>query len=428
MLRFFAILLAFSFFGKAMAHPMPGSMVNLTVLANSIKGQAKIPMIELQNALGSNPGVGLLNTDFFKKYFLEHIRANSASGPWTIQIQEIDSAIDLDPIVGRYKELLVSFEMKPTAVKDLRNFQFNYDAVIHQVINHQVFVSIQEDWLNGIQSKEKTSQIGVIALDIPSGKYYPLSVKLEEGSWWKGTKAMFELGMLHIQEGTDHLLFLMVLLLPAMLLLENGYWKNFGGWRFSLIQLGKIVTAFTLGHSCTLLIGTLGWMKIPQKPVEMIIALSILVSAIHAIKPLFYGKEIWIASGFGLFHGLAFSAILSKLTLTPTTLALSILGFNLGIEAMQIVIIALIFPWFILLSMTPHYPWIKNLMALLAGIAAITWMMERFFEKEYFITKVSNHMIHFGIWYVSGLALVSILIYLRSVRLKNATTDTVTFR
>lgn len=428
MLRLFAIVVALCLFNKTLAHPMPGSLVNLTVLANSIKGQAKIPFIELQNALGKPFHFEHLNTVYFKQYFSDHIHARSTNSKWTIDILQIDTAVDMDPIVGKYKEVLVNFVMKPEKDSDLRDFLFEYDAVIHQVINHQILVSVHEDWLNGIQGQEKASQIGTIALDIPSGKYNPLQIRLEKGSWWKGTRAMFVLGMEHIKEGTDHLLFLVVLLLPAMLLLENGKWGNFAGIRLSLIRLIKIVTAFTIGHSFTLLIGTLGWIKFPQKPVEIVIALSILISAIHAIKPVFAGKETYIASGFGLFHGLAFSAVLSKLTLTPSTLALSILGFNLGIESMQIGIIVLIFPWLILMSLTPFYSWIKNLMALLASVAALTWMMERIFEKEYFITKISNHIAQFGIWYLFGLAFLSILLYITSVGLTKTTTKPADFR
>ena len=85
--------------------------------------------------------------------------------------------------------------------------------------------------------------------------------------------------MQHISEGTDHLLFLLVLLLPAPLLLKQKRWGRFGGTRYSLIRLLKIVTAFTLEHSLTLIIGALGWLWLPVQPVEVLIAFSILVSA-----------------------------------------------------------------------------------------------------------------------------------------------------
>jgi HupE / UreJ protein len=92
----------------------------------------------------------------------------------------------------------------------------------------------------------------------------------------------------------------------------------------------RIVTAFTLGHSLTLLAGALGWLRLPGQPVEILIAVSILVSAAHAQRPLFPGREAQVAAGFGLVHilvhGLAFTGTLAGLHLSAGPLALSILG------------------------------------------------------------------------------------------------------
>jgi hypothetical protein len=139
---------------------------------------------------------------------------------------------------------------------------------------------------------------------------------------------MIALGAQHIREGTDHLLFLLVLLLPAMLKLRAGAWGAFGGINYSLGRLVRIVTAFTLGHSATLLAGALHWLSLPQRPVEVLIACSILVTAIHAVRPIFPGREDHVAAGFGLVHGLAFATILADLNPSAGPMALSILGFD----------------------------------------------------------------------------------------------------
>lgn len=99
---------------------------------------------------------------------------------------------------------------------------------------------------------------------------------------------------------------------------------QFGGIRYSVVRLFKIVTAFTIGHSVTLLAGALGWLRLPAQPIEVLISFSILASAVHAIRPLFPGKEGWVAAGFGLVHGLAFATVLSNLELSGGKLALSI--------------------------------------------------------------------------------------------------------
>jgi hypothetical protein len=109
----------------------------------------------------------------------------------------------------------------------------------------------------------------------------------------------------------------------------------------------------------------------------VLIAASILVAAVHAIRPIFPGRETLIAAGFGLIHGMAFSITLSDLDLDGRQLALSLLGFNLGIEAMQLVAVALVLPPLALLARTRLYAPIRVTMAALTAVAAIGWMLAR---------------------------------------------------
>ena len=125
----------------------------------------------------------------------------------------------------------------------------------------------------------------------------------------------FRLGMRHIAEGTYHLLFLLALLLPAPLMVVGSRWAGFGDVRHTLLRTFRVVTAFTLGHSITLALAALGAVRVPSRPVEVLIAVSILVSAVHALRPLFPGREAAIAAFFGLVHGLAFAATLGELGL-----------------------------------------------------------------------------------------------------------------
>lgn len=376
------------------AHPMPSSIVNLFVLENSIKGEAKIPLMELQSAIGETQTKNIKSL-FLKHYFLEHIVAISEKKKWTTHIDSIATLDGKDPIVGNYKEILVYFELNTADKKNLRSFTFNYDAVVHQVVTHKILVYIQQDWYNGIQDEKKAKQIGIIELNIPKGIILPLEVNLQKGSWWTGFKGMLTLGMEHIKEGTDHLLFLLVLLLPATLTLNGKRWGGFGGIKHSIIKLLKVVTAFTIGHSITLLIGALGWLHLPSQPVEVLIAISILVSSVNAIRPIFYGKEMYVAAGFGLIHGLAFATVLSNLSLDKSTMTLSILGFNIGIEIMQIFAIISIVPLIILLSQTELYKWIRVIWAVLAGLAALSWIMERLSGKPNKISILIQKMIVF---------------------------------
>jgi hypothetical protein len=188
---------------------------------------------------------------------------------------------------------------------------------------------------------------------------------------------MLELGMAHIREGTDHLLFLLTLLLPAALIASRGRWAKAGSVRYSLLRILKIVTAFTIGHSVTLLIGALGLIHFPGRPIEVLIAVSILVSAIHALRPIFPGKELYIAGGFGLIHGMAFAQTLSNLHLDTGRMLLSIFGFNIGIELMQLFVIMITMPWLLILSRGAAYTYVRITGAIIAGISALAWIAER---------------------------------------------------
>jgi hypothetical protein len=212
---------------------------------------------------------------------------------------------------------------------------------------------------------------------------------------------MVGLGMSHIWEGTDHLLFLLMLLLPAPLLVENRRWSRYIGLKESAWKLLRIITAFTLGHSLTLILGTLGLVPFSSRWIEIWIAVSILISAIHAIFPLFYKKETYIAAGFGLIHGLAFSNTLIDLSLSATQTGLSILGFNLGIELMQLLVMCAILPS--LLVICSHslsfYHNIRGIGAAAAIIAALAWMLERITQQSNviarFLENASSHLVAF---------------------------------
>lgn len=224
-----------------------------------------------------------------------------------------------------------------------------------------------------------------------------------------GFGSMFRLGLKHIAEGTDHLLFLLALLLPAPLIAFAGHWTGFAGVRRSLLQILRIVTAFTLGHSTTLALAVFGVISVPSRPIEILIALSILISAVHAVRPLFPGREPAIAAFFGLIHGLAFAATLGKLGLGFWERVTSLLGFNLGIESMQLFVVAATMPSLLLLSRTRAYSAVRTAAALFAGVASLGWIAERLFNLPNSIDTLVENVAHQAIWIayallVSGVA------------------------
>ncbi len=204
--------------------------------------------------------------------------------------------------------------------------------------------------------------------------------------------SLFRLGMRHIAEGTDHLLFLLALLLPAPLLVSRRRWGQPAGVRKSLLHILSIVTAFTIGHSLTLSVAALGLVHVPGRPVEILIAFSIFVSAVHALRPLVAGKEALIAGFFGLIHGLAFAATLDRLGLGGWGRMAGILAFNLGIEAMQILVVAAILPSLLIMSRTPAYGAVRTGGALFACVASLLWITERSLEINTHIDLLANSL------------------------------------
>jgi hypothetical protein len=270
-------------------------------------------------------------------------------------------------------------------------------------MNHIVLVSVRSDW-NHAQLGEEPEMLGTLrsfARELP--------VDRPAGSGWSGFRSLVALGLHHIAEGTDHLMFLLVLLLPAPLVASGGRWAGFGGLRHSVASLAKIVTAFTVGHSLTLIVGALGWLRLPGKFVEVMIAVSIFVSALHALRPLFAGREALVALGFGLVHGLAFASVLAEFQLDGPHLAGALFAFNVGIELMQLVVVLITVPWLVMLGRARVYAGLRVAGAVFGGLAAIGWTAECAVEWPNPLNAVVEALAARALWWVTGLALLAIL-------------------
>ncbi|PXY39974.1 hypothetical protein DMB65_14370 [Flavobacterium cheongpyeongense] len=413
----FLFLLLLCFPQGIFAHQTPSTIVLLDVNPKTVSVELQLPLGELELAFGHeitkdpNHLIEKFGSQL-KEYLLAHIHPMTTKDkPWLVEVTNMTVGKAEQTQSGPYQEITIQLVLIPPTGESTRKFIFDYDVIMHQLVTHSALVSIRSDWELGKTNKEPV-KVGVIRVDTRSTLIYPLEVNLEKGgNWWTGFKGMFALGMEHIKEGTDHLLFLLVLLLPAPLVVNRKRWGNFGGTKYSIMRLLKIVTAFTIGHSITLLIGASGWINLPVKPVEILIAVSILISAIHAIYPIFPNKEVYVAAGFGLVHGLAFATVLSVLNLDTGIMVLSILGFNIGIEIMQLFVVILIIPWLILLSQTPVYKWVRIVWALLAGITSLAWILERVSEKPNKISILIQSNYEYAPWGILILAFFSLTIF-----------------
>jgi len=149
----------------------------------------------------------------------------------------------------------------------------------------------------------------------------------------------FVLGLEHIAFGFDHLLFLLVLLLPAgYFRLPGGAWLPVTSWSRAVAEIVKVLSAFTVAHGVSLAAATTGMVDLPARLVESAIAATIVLAALDNVRPCLPRKRWLIAFGFGLIHGLGFASALGPLDLPPLDLATALLGFNLGIEAVQVAV------------------------------------------------------------------------------------------
>jgi hydrogenase/urease accessory protein HupE len=181
--------------------------------------------------------------------------------------------------------------------------------------------------------------------------------------------AYLGLGFRHILEGLDHLLFVL-----GLVLLVNG-----------VRRLVWTITAFTVGHSITLSLAALGFVGLPQGPVEVAIAFSILVVAVEIAgrdpeRPTLLARLPWLmAGGFGLLHGLGFAGALREIGLPQEEIPLALFSFNVGIELGQLVFVLAVLG-FASLARSPFSRapvWLTRVPAYAIGSLAAYWCIER---------------------------------------------------
>jgi hydrogenase/urease accessory protein HupE len=181
------------------------------------------------------------------------------------------------------------------------------------------------------------------------------------------------LGVEHILFGIDHLLFVL-----ALLLLVKGWWR-----------VGQTVTAFTVAHSLTLAAATLGFVHVPQQPVEAVIALSIVFVASeivheHQGQPGLSTRWPWVVAFiFGLLHGFGFAGALSEVGLPQTAIPVALLFFNVGVELGQLLFIASVFAAVAGARRItqrfgiPQPPWVWRIPPYAIGGVAAYWVIQR---------------------------------------------------
>jgi len=320
--RFCLLLLLGLVAAPLAAHPVPFSYLDVHLEKDRIDGTLAIHVYDIEHELGIKQADALLHDH---ELFEKHQRAIGALLAPRLSLntgKPVDfnwTGIHLD---GAKQAVILTFRAatpKPGSLA-IGTDLFPYDP------KHQTFVNVYEDgtlrqqWIFSKGSDPRTYYAGTAAGTLAVVKTFVPS------------------GIHHILIGPDHLLFLLGLLLYA------------GTW----MQLVRIVTAFTIGHSITLTLAALNLVNPPAMFIEPAIALTIIVvGADNLLRG--EGKDLraWAAFAFGLIHGFGFANVLREFGLPQGALGWSLFSFNVGVEIGQLLVV-------VPLALLLRYIWKKN--------------------------------------------------------------------
>jgi hypothetical protein len=367
LLLFFAAFLCAS---NVHAHKPSDSYLTLDVDANAIGGQWDIALRDLDYAIGLDAdGDGAItwgevrarHTDI-AAYAMARLRLSAEGQDCVANVAEhlVDDHTD-----GAYAVL--RFRAECPAIQDA--LQVHYALFFDIDPQHKGLLRLQYQGVSdtGIFSAEQP--VKQFSLSSPN-RLAQFIEYVREGVW-------------HIWIGFDHILFLLALLLPAVGIRRQNQWQAVAAFKPALWDVLKIVTAFTVAHSITLSLATLGFINLPSRWVESIIAASVVIAALNNIFPFFPERRWFIAFLFGLIHGFGFATVLADLGLPSSAMALALVGFNVGVEAGQLAIVAVFLP----LAFSLRHTWFYRRIVLIGGsiaiaVLAMIWLTERAFDIQ----------------------------------------------
>ena len=369
MSRWLALLLLSASFA-AQAHKPSDSYLHLKIDGTRVAGQWDIALRDLEQAIGLDAnGDGQITWGEVKAqhtgiaaYALARLSfaGDGRNCPLRVTGHQIDHHSD-----GAYEVLRFGADCEdaPAAIAVSYKLFFDFDAQHKGLLNLEYQGRIQSLVFTPEQSTQHFTlgEMSALRQFLSYGR---------EGVW-------------HIWIGYDHILFLLSLLLPAVLIREHRHWLPVARFGDAFWDVFKIVTAFTVAHSITLSLAALGVISLPSRLVESAIAASVVLAALNNLLPLVGGRRWMVAFAFGLIHGFGFASVLTELGLPRDALVLALVGFNLGVEAGQLAIVALFLPLAYLLRAS----WFYQRLVLFAGsmtivAIALVWLLERVLDMK----------------------------------------------
>lgn len=388
--RIITLFLFFIFFiPNIQAHSPDQSYLYLRIYKEAIGGRFEMTAKDMNKALGLNledkMSMEMITPHLpkIKEYLISRSAFRAGSETYNVKFTET-TILALDEMEDFAR---INFDLEGvTTVPD--EMQIDYSVLFDKDAKHKGMLIIEYNWKAGIVDNE------ALFSNIYGVNDTKQTLSLKDASIWKGFWALVKLGVWHIWIGLDHILFIVALILPSVVFRrkedEAGFekpklgssWAPAESFKESFFYIIKIITFFTVAHSITLAIASLGIFTPPSWLVEAIIALSIALAAFHNIVPVFKAKEWLIAFAFGLFHGFGFASVLGEKGLSGDYMVLSLLGFNVGVELGQVLIICMIFPFLFLLRKQKFYSSIITYGSIVLIFIAFYWFIERAFGVD----------------------------------------------
>ncbi|MEP7309048.1 MAG: HupE/UreJ family protein [Acidobacteriota bacterium] len=374
---FFCLCLSLFSATTALAHTLGENYVWFNFRPDSIDGRFEIHFKDLENTLGLKLAQGSVdqqtaavraNAALVQDYIRKHFSIGPESGPPYVLEFTTENVMQIP--LGSFAQ----FYFRSTTGPLPNRLRVTHSMLYENDRFHRGLLLVDHNSKTGTNYGEEYVAM-VFGPAAPEQ-----SLDLTSVPSLMGGRRMIWQGVLHIWIGIDHILFLIALILPTVLSLNDGSWTGVGGFRRALWNVLKIVTVFTIAHSVTLLLAALGLLNVPSRLVESMIALSIVLVALNNIVGRIKEGSLVVVLCLGLFHGLGFAAVMGYLPVRMESLLRAVVGFNVGVELGQMAIVASVFPILFLLRNRPFYvpAVLKGGSAVLILIASV-WFIQRAF-------------------------------------------------
>lgn len=351
----------------ALAHKPSDAFITVDIEGTTVSGQLDFALKDLELALGlDRDGDGKVTWGELKAkdaalraYAAERLAIATDRGPCTLVPLDLAVTNYAD---GAYATLLFNTSCMAEAVSLLN---VRYDGLFDVDAQHRGLFRMSyrdEQEAYAFTDGERTFTFDPNA-----------------GGWTRQMRRFVGEGMRHIFRGYDHMLFLVALLLPAVFWQVGRRLVPKARLSAVLIETAKVVTAFTAAHTLSLCLTTFGVIRPPPtRLVETLVALTILLTALNNLFPTVKTHRWIVGFVFGLVHGIGYASALSDLGLEGWHLASPLVGFNVGVEIAQLVVLAVFLPLAFLLRRTRFYKrtFLYAGSALTCGLAAI-WIYEQ---------------------------------------------------